>query len=751
MLPFLRYDLTASLLTLASVLSDLASAPALKYLPRHISSSSPTMHTIHYHMRHTTQDQSMLISGITQIEAKVGTGALEQYTKVINAATATPFAGFFAAYNIPLHKCSDQSSFVVGTAVTQRNLVVLSSVIGFFAKMLPIKTVIDETEAFAEYSAKFLDSLIACLMNDEVTYEDIVTQGKASAHSRSYFKCLFAPGGVNMETISQLEMNRLKPKSTVSLPNGEEQYEFLLTVHPKSGQTLLVNSLTPISLIETLGRDPHVKIQDISAVSDTEHERFVKELASTTGVSVVETCLHKLVEEQAKKTPRPTAVEFEDESLTYAELNAKRTCKDREEEYQFPPEMQGFGGDRDNGARRIFETSGSKVTMAPRECLDLRYRVTLTKSVRMDVPSLSSSVLATRRFPNRGPEPTASLPETLKHISSKVATVSPQLPTNELQLILFFSHVVYHRLVFWAPSISSPPVGPAYYDTHLNHMLNAFKSPVAITEEILTSTLVMRSAYRALNHLHNTSCSPAPTQLLQRLLNLLPRSRHERGGGGRQKLSRARGANGENQAEVLHHFVKIILHPVIRTSYGAGFGLPGVLAGGGLTTCLSSLPTDNRRQLCIPQELWILPPSLTLKVLQQVYQTMLKDPRLPDKILDKHECAEVLELHADTISTLQWVVEINSPQGLGHMARGIRAFATKPERFACMRFRHKDNTLPYVPTSLSLDEYQVNVISLSSVPKECANESPMLYDVCGGRTNQVNITKLSCYIFGTCR
>lgn len=67
----------------------------------------------------TPSDQEL--APITQIEAKIGVGALEHYTKVINATTATPFAGFFAAYNILLHKYSaGQSSFVVGTAVTQR-------------------------------------------------------------------------------------------------------------------------------------------------------------------------------------------------------------------------------------------------------------------------------------------------------------------------------------------------------------------------------------------------------------------------------------------------------------------------------------------------------------------------------------------------------------------------------------------------------------------------------------------------------
>ncbi|KIK92693.1 hypothetical protein PAXRUDRAFT_146735 [Paxillus rubicundulus Ve08.2h10] len=282
------------------------------------------------------------LAPVTQLEAKIGVGALQQYTKVVNAAAATPFAGFFAAYNVLLHKYSDQASFVVGTAVTQRNLPMLSEVIGFFANMLPIKTVIDDTKTFTEYLTQFKDTLIACLSHDEVTYEDIVAQGKSSSSGRGYFKHLFAPGGMNMETISQLEFNHLTPKSTISLPNGEEQYEFLLTVHPSTGHVILRfdNHLYTedaarqfldayISLVETLGRNSHLKIQEISAVSDTEHERLIKELSSTTEVSVNEACLHQLFEDQSKRTPHFTAVEFEDQSLTYSELNgmANRVAK----------------------------------------------------------------------------------------------------------------------------------------------------------------------------------------------------------------------------------------------------------------------------------------------------------------------------------------------------------------------------------------------------------------------------------------
>ncbi|KAI6028480.1 hypothetical protein F5J12DRAFT_910554 [Pisolithus orientalis] len=45
------------------------------------------------------------LAPVTQIEAKIGIGALDHYTEVINASTAASFAGFFAVYNI-LHKYS---------------------------------------------------------------------------------------------------------------------------------------------------------------------------------------------------------------------------------------------------------------------------------------------------------------------------------------------------------------------------------------------------------------------------------------------------------------------------------------------------------------------------------------------------------------------------------------------------------------------------------------------------------------------
>jgi len=275
-------------------------------------------------------------SPITQIESQIDSSALRRYNDYVATTPATSFAAFFAAYNLLLYKYSAQNSFVVGTAVTQRSMAQLQEVVGFFANMLPIRTTIEDEMTFAEYLEMFRYELVADLSNDDVTLEEIVSQTKTSSQDRSYFKHLFAPGGLNMRIVNRLDASDITTTAVVSLPNGEEKYEFLLTVHYNTGEVILRfdNYLYTeetarqfldayCSLIDSLGRNPHVKIGDVSAVSDSEHSRLVKELSTSGPINPVERRLHQLVEAQAKRTPTAVAVEFEDQYLTYAQLNAK--------------------------------------------------------------------------------------------------------------------------------------------------------------------------------------------------------------------------------------------------------------------------------------------------------------------------------------------------------------------------------------------------------------------------------------------
>ncbi|KAF9219105.1 putative nonribosomal peptide synthetase [Gyrodon lividus] len=276
------------------------------------------------------------LATITQIDTSISEDVLNRFSVISRDAHATTFAVFFAVYNVLLHKYSSQTTFAVGTAVTQRTLPSLSNVIGMFANVLPIKTTIREDESFVDYLARFKETLMACLANGDVGYEDIVASSKASPHERGHFKHLFALGSLHAESLYRMKSDSAQAMGAISLPNNEEHYEFLLTVHPRSGGVVLRfdrHSFTEraarqfldayTALIGTLAEDPAVRIRDVCTVDDSQRNRLLNDFVGESKVVVGEGCLHHLFEQQVVRTPSLAAVEFEDESLTYQELNTR--------------------------------------------------------------------------------------------------------------------------------------------------------------------------------------------------------------------------------------------------------------------------------------------------------------------------------------------------------------------------------------------------------------------------------------------
>ncbi|KAF9641951.1 hypothetical protein BDM02DRAFT_3124977, partial [Thelephora ganbajun] len=110
----------------------------------------------------------------------------------------------------------------------------LREVISFFASVLPIRTTIeDEIMEIFRYD-------LATNLSSNVTLEDIVSQTKTSSQDRSYFKHPFAPGGLNMRIANRFDASDIiTTTGIISLPNSEEKYEYLLTVHYRTGEVIL--------------------------------------------------------------------------------------------------------------------------------------------------------------------------------------------------------------------------------------------------------------------------------------------------------------------------------------------------------------------------------------------------------------------------------------------------------------------------------------------------------------------------------
>jgi amino acid adenylation domain-containing protein len=77
-----------------------------------------------------------------------------------------------------------------------------------------------------------------------------------------------------------------------------------------------------ISVLESVTRSPTVAIDDLSLITATEERRLLVEFSQGAERDISDKLMHRGFEAQAQKTPAAIAVTCEDESLTYAELNA---------------------------------------------------------------------------------------------------------------------------------------------------------------------------------------------------------------------------------------------------------------------------------------------------------------------------------------------------------------------------------------------------------------------------------------------
>ena len=252
---------------------------------------------------------------LTQIKDQIDSFILKRYNDYVTTTSATSFAAFFAAYNVLLYKHSTQNSFVVGTAVTQHSVAQLQEVVGFFTSVLPVRTTIEDEMTFAEYLEAFHFDLTTDLSNHDLALEEAVSQTGISSRDRNYPKHLFAPDNLNMRIVNHLDVSDITTTAIVSLPNGEEKYEFLLTAHYETGEVTLrfgTRLYAEVAarrflgaycgLIDTLGRDPHIKIGDVSVANNDEHLQVTNFLPSSGPVNPVENKSHPLAEAWLKHT-----------------------------------------------------------------------------------------------------------------------------------------------------------------------------------------------------------------------------------------------------------------------------------------------------------------------------------------------------------------------------------------------------------------------------------------------------------------
>ncbi|HET8774396.1 MAG TPA: amino acid adenylation domain-containing protein, partial [Thermoanaerobaculia bacterium] len=263
------------------------------------------------------------------------TGALRAFSQ---RHGATMFMTLLSAWGVLLARLSGQADVVVGTPVANRQRREVEDLIGFFVNTLALRLRFDEQPTVASLLAQAKDATLAAFTHQELPFEQVVeaVQPQRSLSHGPLFQTMLALNNTDLSSNEELELPglRLAPAAS-SITTSQHDLSIHLTDAGDTVSGFLVYTAALFDretverwagyfarVLEAMVADASAAVDALPLLPDAERRQVLYGFNDTAASFPDDTLIHELFEQQAARTPDAVAVVFENDSLTYAELNA---------------------------------------------------------------------------------------------------------------------------------------------------------------------------------------------------------------------------------------------------------------------------------------------------------------------------------------------------------------------------------------------------------------------------------------------
>ncbi|AOK89971.1 non-ribosomal peptide synthetase [Paenibacillus polymyxa] len=249
---------------------------------------------------------------------------------------ATLYMVLLAGYTILLHKYTGQEDVVVGTPIAGRNHSDVQPLIGMFVNTLAIRSYPAAGKTFLDYLKEIKETTLGAFEHQNYPFEELVDKVNVARDlSRNpLFDTMFALQNTeNLEIqlpglhLSTYASEEIVSKFDLSLDvtEIEEGLEYLFEYATALYKTETVEKLAAhyLQLLESILRNPSATIAELGILTPAEKEQILGAFNPAQPEAAPAAAFHRLFEEQAERTPEEAAVVYENDRLTYAELNER--------------------------------------------------------------------------------------------------------------------------------------------------------------------------------------------------------------------------------------------------------------------------------------------------------------------------------------------------------------------------------------------------------------------------------------------
>ena len=248
---------------------------------------------------------------------------------------STLFMTLMAGFHALLRRHTDQKNILVGTPIAGRSRAELEPLIGFFVNMVVLRTNFDDDPSFKDLLKQMREAALSAYSHQDVPFERLVEelQPERAVGRNPIFQVVFALQNVEQPT---LQMDGVSaPVGVPPSPETKFDLELYLQDTPNGLKGSFVYSADLFEpafverlvqrfqrLMEKVAAQPEAALSTLSLLDEMEYHQIVEEWNDTT-VALPDACIHQLFEQQVAQRPEAIAVEFEQEQISYRELNQR--------------------------------------------------------------------------------------------------------------------------------------------------------------------------------------------------------------------------------------------------------------------------------------------------------------------------------------------------------------------------------------------------------------------------------------------
>jgi amino acid adenylation domain-containing protein/non-ribosomal peptide synthase protein (TIGR01720 family) len=273
----------------------------------------------------------------------------QQLKELAKSEKTTLYIVILAAFNVLLYRYTNQDDILVGSPTTSRQRSEFIRVVGYLINIVVLRANISENSNFRDFLGQIRNTAIAAIAHQDYPFPLLVKrlQSHRDSSRSSIFQACFVLQKLQ-QTPDILKLYSTQIGSTVEwgglvlepyeVPQQEGQFDldlelaegdssifgaFKYNTDLFNGSTIERMAVHFQNLLMGIVENPQQAIGEIPMLNTEERHQLLVEWNDTVRAYPREKCIHQLFESQVERTPNAVAVVWENQQLTYRELNQR--------------------------------------------------------------------------------------------------------------------------------------------------------------------------------------------------------------------------------------------------------------------------------------------------------------------------------------------------------------------------------------------------------------------------------------------